>query len=147
MESTNSEKENTLFQLVKANTNKRYWAESLLRMVRVAKNSRGEKRNRELARLESEIVQELTREQNDGKLDKHIRAANHDFVTKLRKHNPGLTENELLLSCLLRMELPPETIAFMKGISLVSLNVARSRLKTKLGLDEGVFLDEFLQQF
>ena len=146
MKSTNYYTNETLTQLIKANSEKRDWAESLLRMVRTAKSSRGENRNRELARLEAEIVEELTKYSEDTQFYNQILAVNHNFLAQLQQRHPDLTENELLLSCFFLMEVPAESIASLKGISQASLNVARSRLKNKLGIEEGQNLEEYLQK-
>ena len=146
MKNTYSASPDTLVQLLKANSEKRNWAESLLKIVRSAKNSRGENRNRELARLESEILDALIVDNHYPQLESQILDVNRDFVAEMTRQHPKLTENELLLSCFFRMELPVDTIAFLKGISQASLNVSRSRLKNKLGIIGGKNLDAYLQQ-
>lgn len=143
---TKSNTQHTLVQLVSAKSEKRDWAESLLRIVRAAKNSRGENRNRELARLETEIVGELTNQSDHRQIERQILAVNYDFVEQLKQLHPSLTENELLLSCFILMDVPAEAIASLKGISQASMNVARSRLKTKLRIEEGQNLEEYLQK-
>jgi hypothetical protein len=147
MKENNSERADILVQLLRTNANKVYWAESLLNIVRTAKNSRGANRSRELARLESEILKGLIKDSEGRQITSLILDYYSDFVKHLKEQAPGLTVNELLLSCLFRMSLPAEIIASTKGISQASLNVSRSRLKNKLGIKEGKNLEAYLHQF
>lgn len=146
MKMTKSKIHDTLVQLVREKSDKRHWTESLLSIVRTAKNSRGENRMRELARLESEIIGALANNSDDRQIKRQILEVNHDFVEQLKQLHPGLTGNEILLSCFFLMDVPAATIASLKGISMASLHVARSRLKNKLGIAEGQNLDEYLLQ-
>lgn len=115
-------------------------------MVRAAKTSRGENRNRELAKLEAEITDELNKNYDDRQLLNQTLVIHRDFIVNMKQRHSNLTENDLLLCCFFLMDIPFETIASLKSISLASLNVARSRLKNKLGISEEQKLNVYLKQ-
>jgi len=59
-----------------------------------------------------------------------------DFVRNLLQRHPGLTKGELRLCILLKMGMNTKDIASMLYQSPESLKVSRSRLRTKLGMQE-----------
>jgi inorganic phosphate transporter, PiT family len=63
-----------------------------------------------------------------------IEQIHQDFLYKLDTAFPGLTDKEKRLAALIRLSLPSKEIATMMNISPKSIEVARYRLKKKLGL-------------
>lgn len=63
-----------------------------------------------------------------------IEQIHQDFLHKLETAFPGLTDKEKRLAALLRLNLPSKEIATMMNISPKSVEVARYRLKKRLGL-------------
>ncbi len=59
-----------------------------------------------------------------------------DFIKNLLQSHPGLTKSELKLCILLKLGMNTKDIASMLYLSPESLKVSRSRLRTKLGMQE-----------
>jgi DNA-binding CsgD family transcriptional regulator len=87
---------------------------------------------------------QLRIDQNMEYFHADIETVNHEFVSRLKKEFPGLTENELHLSSLLRLKLNTKEIASIKNISPDSVKVMRYRLRKKFNLTRNVNLIEFL---
>jgi response regulator RpfG family c-di-GMP phosphodiesterase len=66
------------------------------------------------------------------------------FFTRLKERFPDLTPNELKLTALLRMNMSSKEISNILGISHHSVNVARYRLRKRMGLDNEQGLDTVL---
>ncbi|GAB4251091.1 MAG: hypothetical protein Tsb0034_30120 [Ekhidna sp.] len=66
------------------------------------------------------------------------------FFDALVKQNPSLTNNDLKLSALIKMNFSIKEVAEMMGISTESVKTARYRLKKKLGLDADTSVNDFL---
>ena len=67
-----------------------------------------------------------------------------DFYKKLNKQYPDLTPNELRLCAFLRLNMSTKDIAAITYQSLNSIDMARFRLRKKMGLDKDVNLVAFL---
>ena len=87
---------------------------------------------------------QLRIDQNMEYFHADIETVNHEFVSRLKKEFPGLTENEIHLSSLLRLKLNTKEIASIKNISPDSVKVMRYRLRKKFNLTRNVNLIEFL---
>jgi DNA-binding CsgD family transcriptional regulator len=69
----------------------------------------------------------------------------HDnYLVKLSTQFPGLTTSDLKLAAYIRMNISSKEIAALLNISLKSIEMARYRLRKKLGLDHEQNLTEFL---
>lgn len=66
------------------------------------------------------------------------------FFEKLREKSPSLTNNDLKLSVLVKMNFSIKEIADMMGISAESVKTSRYRLKKKLSLPQEQNLNDFL---
>lgn len=69
------------------------------------------------------------------------------FLKALNEKHGKLSEAEVRLSTLIRMQLPSKDISTILGISPDSLRIARHRLKKKLGLEKSQKLQAYLEQF
>ncbi|GAA4821875.1 ligand-binding sensor domain-containing protein [Algivirga pacifica] len=69
-----------------------------------------------------------------------------NFIKALKTQFPDLTETNLRLCYLYRMQLSSKDIAVTLGISINSVKVARHRLRKKLGLSQDESLRQFLQE-
>jgi len=77
-----------------------------------------------------------------------IQSINDGFVKKLCQKYPGLSSNEITLAIYLRMNFNTKQIADLKGASENSVDVARSRLRSKLDIKgENIDLSVFLNKF
>ena len=77
---------------------------------------------------------------------RNIDKVNHAFYSKIRASYPDLTNNELNLASLLRLNLGTKEIASLKGISPNSVKVLQYRLRKKLGLESKVNLRQFFAE-
>jgi DNA-binding CsgD family transcriptional regulator len=74
-----------------------------------------------------------------------IEVINDEFVAKLKKLYPSLTNNELQLASLLRLKLSTKEISIIKNISPDSAKVLRYRIRKKLKLSSNINLSQFFQ--
>ena len=73
-----------------------------------------------------------------------VDSAYSNFIPKLRKNFPALTDREINFCCLVRMNLSLQSLADIYCISKNSVSRRKLRLKEKLGIDEESTLDEYL---
>lgn len=66
------------------------------------------------------------------------------FLRDLRTDFPDITANDEVICMLIYLKMPPSDISMCVGISRMSLNSARYRIRKKLNLDKEIDLDEFL---
>lgn len=85
--------------------------------------------------------------QSFKKFHENVDMVNHEFMTKLKKNYPSLTNSELHLASLLRLELNTREIATVKNITPDSVKVLRYRLRKKIGLTKGTSLSEHLLNY
>lgn len=69
------------------------------------------------------------------------------FFDQLKKDHPDLTQNEVRLTALIKMDLANKEIASLLNIEAKSVKMARYRLKKKLSLSEDETLNVYLQKF
>ncbi len=67
-----------------------------------------------------------------------------DFRTKLNLRFPNLTDQEKRLATLIRLDLSSKEMATLMNIAPKSVEIARYRLRKKLGLDQGTNLNHFI---
>lgn len=72
---------------------------------------------------------------------------NHSFYENLFSAYPNLTGNERKISAFLKMNLSTKEIANITHQSIRSIEMARSRLRSKLNLDRNENLTKFLNKF
>jgi DNA-binding NarL/FixJ family response regulator len=80
-------------------------------------------------------------------IENSVREACAGFLDSWQTMFPELTENELLLTALIREGFTNADIAELKGIDPRSVAVSRHRLKSKLGLGQEDDLDGFIRSF
>ena len=69
------------------------------------------------------------------------------FYSNLKSKFPDLTHGELKLSAFIKLKLSSKEIALLTNITKSSVDVARSRLRKKLGIDTSENVVEFLDKF
>lgn len=90
--------------------------------------------NRELKRIIKEIDRITEREDVWQDFEHHFDAVHEGFIQKLQKEYPKITPQELKLCAYLRMNLTTKEIANLLRITVRGVEVARFRLRKKLGL-------------
>ncbi len=136
-----------LVELVSYSADKKQWAEDLLYRIRSIRKSKGSARLIAFNQLEKEILNNINPENNLQAIWQKTNEMNREFYQQLKQQYPGLSRNELDFCGLIRMNFSMKDIAILKEIALKSVNMARYRLKKKLGLDHELDLDEYLQTF
>jgi DNA-binding CsgD family transcriptional regulator len=75
----------------------------------------------------------------------NVNEINDQFLRRLQEKYPELTQNEKELCLLIKLKLSSKDIAVMKNITSESVNVLRSRLRKKIGLNSGDDLHAVLE--
>ncbi|KXX67285.1 two-component regulator propeller domain-containing protein [Flammeovirga sp. SJP92] len=84
--------------------------------------------------------------ENDWKtLNTLFSEVHQNFAQKLKENHPDLTEGNLRLCNLIKLNMSSKDIAAILGISLNSVKVARKRLRKRLGLEIDDSLEEYLK--
>ncbi len=98
------------------------------------------------------LVELLFYVQNNDKIDKdlylfqeNVEKINTEFYSRLLEKHPSISKNEKSLCAMILLGLSIKEIALMRNISPASIEVARYRLRKKLGLQKGEKLVEFLK--
>lgn len=112
-------------------------------LVELKKSKEGEKGKQltSLMKLVDSSVN-IDRDWNDFKL--HFEEVHSNFFTILSERFPDITNNELKLCALLKLNMNLKEAANIMGISPESVKTARYRLRKKLGLDKEDNLVEFV---
>lgn len=107
--------------------------------------------NRETSQALELIVKEIDttlRLQEDWEqFEYHFDQVHGDFLSRLREEFADLSPNEQKLCAFLRLNLNTKDIANLMGISQRGVEVARYRLRKKLGLDGGQNLSKFILDY
>lgn len=77
-------------------------------------------------------------------LDHVLSYSNSMFYSNMRKQHPGLTEDELRLATLIRLNLGSEELLQVFNISMNSLMTKRYRMRKKLQLSKDSSLEEYI---
>lgn len=77
-------------------------------------------------------------------LDHVLSYSNSAFYSNMRKMHPGLTEDELRLATLIRLNLSSEELLQVFNISMSSLMTKRYRMRKKLQLSKDSSLEEYI---
>jgi len=77
----------------------------------------------------------------------HFDQVHNDFLQKIKEAYPQLTANDQKLCAYLKMNLSTKEMAPLMNISIRGVEVARYRLRKKIGLDSSVNLNEFMLNF
>lgn len=108
-------------------------------------------KNSELKRSIEKVVREidttLRLQQDWEQFEYHFDQVHGDFLSRLREEFLDLTPNEQKLCAFLRLNLNTKEIANLMSISLRGVEVARYRLRKKLGLDTGQNLSKFVLEY
>lgn len=100
--------------------------------------------SQKLLALENLIKQRMSFKSEKEDFYGQIEQVHRDFLQKLETSFPDLTDNEKRLAAMLRLSLPSKEIATLMNISPKSVEIARYRLKKKLGLSKDENLINFI---
>ncbi len=100
-----------------------------------------------LEKIVREIDTTLRLQEDWQQFEYHFDQVHGDFLNRLREQFHDLTPNEQKLCALLRLNLSTKEISNMMSISLRGVEIARYRLRKKLGLDMGQNLSKFILEY
>ncbi|MGN6531204.1 MAG: ligand-binding sensor domain-containing protein, partial [Ginsengibacter sp.] len=86
-------------------------------------------------------------EQNNAKWEQfasHFNEVNNDFLRKLKKKYPALSNTDIKVCTYLKLNLSTKEIAQLMNISVRGVEISRYRLRKKLEIPSGVTLNDFL---
>ncbi len=96
---------------------------------------------RKLSRL---VRSNLSAEKNWENFRKQFDHVHPNFVRKIEKKYPSLSQNDLRHCAYIRMRLSTKEIAELMNVNPTSIQIARVRLKKKMDLAEGVDLRTYI---
>lgn len=115
------------------------------------KEARQKSENREMKQALEKIVRDIEstlRLQEDWEqFERHFDQVHGDFLARLRNEFLDLTPNEQKLCAFLRLNLTTKEISNLMNISLRGVEVARYRLRKKLGLQQGDNLTKYILEY
>lgn len=98
----------------------------------------------QFSKLNKSIVKEVNADKSWKDLEKHIKNVHFDFLKRLKEQYPTISPRELDLSTYLLMNMSTKEIAEIMNISTGGVELARYRLRKKLGLNKKENLIGFL---
>jgi Response regulator len=98
----------------------------------------------EFNKLHKSIVKEVNTDKSWKDLEKHIKNVHFEFLKRLKEKYPTISPRELDLSTYLLMNMSTKEIAEIMNISGGGVELARYRLRKKLGLNKKENLIGFL---
>jgi tetratricopeptide (TPR) repeat protein len=100
-----------------------------------------------------ELKNVLSQVKSSERKSEHLRSINElisskqsEFYKKVKKQYPSLTDDEMRLIMLLRLNLSSDELIMLFNISRSSLNTKRYRLRKKMGLARDAGLEDFIMQ-
>lgn len=100
-----------------------------------------------LSKLSLMITQDLSIDRDREKFQMNIHAQHSNFTHKLKEAFPSMTDNEIRLASMLRLNLSSKEIASILNISPRSVEMNRYRLRKKLKVDPKVSINDFIRDF
>jgi DNA-binding CsgD family transcriptional regulator len=97
-----------------------------------------------LRNLHKKLESELMEEEEWEALKIYYDQSNHDFSKELLKKYPDLTDNNIRLCILMRLNMNTKEIANMLNVSVLSVQKSRYRLKKRLNIDKDEDLAAFV---
>ncbi|MBK8566875.1 MAG: hypothetical protein IPN76_26995 [Saprospiraceae bacterium] len=113
----------------------------------VKRNGKSMETKQALEKIEKEIDTTLRLQEDWKQFEHHFDQVHGDFLNRLREQFQDLTPNEQKLCALLRLNLSTKEISNLMSISLRGVEIARYRLRKKLGLDLGQNLSKFVLEY
>lgn len=127
-------KQKDLMDLANTISENTKWRDYLLNALQKIKLSKGRSKDKHFNELINEIKIKTSVENNRLEYQQKIDTLNNEFYSNLLHQYPNLTQNELRLCSLLKLDLTSKEIAQIQNIELKSVYINRSRLRKKMGL-------------
>jgi DNA-binding CsgD family transcriptional regulator len=98
----------------------------------------------QFTKLNRSIIKEVNTDKSWKDLEKHIKNVHFDFLKRLKEKHPRISPRELDLSTYLLINMSTKEIAEIMNVSSGGVEVARHRLRKKIGLDKNENLVSYL---
>jgi ATP/maltotriose-dependent transcriptional regulator MalT len=98
----------------------------------------------QLQTLLQKTKEQIRNENSWSNFQRMFQKLDRKFMDELTKQFPNLSENEIRLCCLMRMNVESNEIVKMLNISKNTLKSARFRIHKKMNLPAGIRLADFL---
>ncbi|PJJ08338.1 regulatory LuxR family protein [Flavobacterium sp. 1] len=98
----------------------------------------------QFTKLNRSIAKEVNTDKSWKDLEKHIKNVHFDFLKRLKEKHPRISPRELDLSTYLLINMSTKEIAEIMNVSSGGVEVARHRLRKKIGLDKNENLVSYL---
>ena len=109
-------------------------------------NPKFERCHKELFELQNMIRETIHLDKERDTFQLYVHQNNELFYASLRERYPRLTQNEIRLSALIRLDLSSKEIASILNISSKSVEMNRYRLRKKMQLSGSINLSEFIRR-
>ncbi len=113
----------------------------------VRKKGKSPETKRALEQIVKEIDTTLRVQEDWEQFEFHFDQVHGDFLDRLRKQFPELTTQDQKLCAYLRLNLSTKEIAQLMSISVRGVEIARYRLRKRLGLETKQNLSKFILEF
>ena len=113
----------------------------------ISENDDRAKALRRLQKIQADIRENIDHDDSWQKFEHNFDSVYENYLKRLRKEFPRLTGGDMRLCAYLKMNLSSKDIASMMNMSVRSVEMARYRLRQKLGLARESNLSDFLQNF
>ena len=98
-------------------------------------------------KIQSDIRENIGHDDDWQKFEQNFDKVYEDYLKRLKKEFPKLTGGDMRLCAYLKMNLSSKDIASMMNVSVRSVEMARYRLRIKMGLSRETNLSEYLGNF
>ncbi len=116
-------------------------------LITILKNRNNELVSSDIKRIIKDIDKHISVDDTWEHFAVHFDQVHGDFARRLREAYPDLTPQEMKLSAYLRLNLSTKEIADLLSISTRGVEIARYRLRKKLGLERAVNLQDFILRY
>ena len=100
----------------------------------------------ELKRFLSQLKFSEKKSEQYKRLNNIVSLNNNEFYNKVKSKHPSLTEEEIRLLTLIRLNLSSDDLLSLYSISKSSLNTKRYRVRKKIGLPNKISLEEYIMK-
>ena len=102
---------------------------------------------RQLSNIQASIKENISHDDDQNAFNRNFDIVYGDYTKRLRERYPQLTPSDVRLACYLKMGLSSKEIAPLVNISYKSVEMARYRLRKKMGLDSDTSITDYLANF
>ncbi len=122
------------------------FSENLQKLIKKLQRTNNVSKDEMLKQINELLITNLRTDKEHANFQLYLENINSLFYKNLKEKFPDITEKEMKLSALLRCDFSSKEIAIIEGISPSSVDMARYRLRKKLGLSVNENLNSYLKE-